>query len=149
VLIKRMVAAMAAAAAAVVGLALATVLFIRRHYEAPIALKTSFKGPAHFPGGPPWVLHNWWTGPGGHVVTEARVIHLIQSQPTLSLPAPKGQPQGPDPMTWLAHHGYAQWISYQPATRYWLFQGMEGAWLLVLALLLGAATVWLVRRGVG
>jgi hypothetical protein len=37
-------------------------------------------------------------------------------------------------------------VTYQPQSRFWAFQFIEGGWLLVLALLLGAATVWLVRR---
>jgi hypothetical protein len=37
-------------------------------------------------------------------------------------------------------------FSYQPQSRFWTFQFIEGGWLLVLALLLGAATIWLVRR---
>jgi len=35
---------------------------------------------------------------------------------------------------------------YQPDIRYWPFQFIEGGWLLVLSLLLIAATIWLVRR---
>jgi hypothetical protein len=34
----------------------------------------------------------------------------------------------------------------QPGSRFWLFQWIEGGWLLALSLLLIAATVWLVRR---
>ena len=37
-------------------------------------------------------------------------------------------------------------VAYQPDDRFWHFQAIEGAWLAALALLLGAATVWLVRR---
>jgi hypothetical protein len=37
-------------------------------------------------------------------------------------------------------------VTYQPGSRFWAFQFIEGGWLLVLALLLGAATIWLVRR---
>ena len=46
----------------------------------------------------------------------------------------------------LARHGYTEWISYQPESRFWHFQLIEGGWLLALALLLGVATVWLARR---
>jgi len=35
---------------------------------------------------------------------------------------------------------------YQPATRFWAFQSIEGGWLLALSVLLIALTVWLVRR---
>lgn len=33
-----------------------------------------------------------------------------------------------------------------PASRFWHFQLIEGGWLLVLSMLLGAATVWLIRH---
>lgn len=38
------------------------------------------------------------------------------------------------------------WWSYQPPSRYWPFQGIEGGALLALAVLLIAATSWLVHR---
>ena len=40
----------------------------------------------------------------------------------------------------LAQHGYTQWTSYQPASRFWPFQWIEGGWLLALSALLIAAT---------
>ena len=46
----------------------------------------------------------------------------------------------------LIQHGYTQWTSYQPGSRFWPFQWIEGGWLLALSVLLNAATVWLVRR---
>jgi hypothetical protein len=36
--------------------------------------------------------------------------------------------------------------SYQPVSRFWPLQLIEGGWLLALALILLAGTVWLVRR---
>ena len=47
---------------------------------------------------------------------------------------------------YLAQHGYTLWTSYQPGSRFWPFQWIEGGWLLALSVLLIAATVWLVRR---
>jgi hypothetical protein len=46
----------------------------------------------------------------------------------------------------FSQHGYTLWTSYQPASRFWTFQWIEGGWLLALSVLLIAATVWLVRR---
>jgi hypothetical protein len=46
----------------------------------------------------------------------------------------------------LAPHGYRMWTSYQPASRFWPFQWIEGGWLLALSALLIAATIWLVHR---
>jgi hypothetical protein len=49
---------------------------------------------------------------------------------------------------YLTKHGYTHLISYQPGSRFWPFQWIEGGWLLALSVLLIAATVWLVRRRV-
>jgi hypothetical protein len=55
--------------------------------------------------------------------------------------------KGPDTfVTWLSQHHYTQWWAYQPQSRFWHFQLIEGGWLLALALILGAATIWLLRR---
>ena len=51
-----------------------------------------------------------------------------------------------NPAQYLTQHGYTQWTSYQPGSRFWPFQWIEGGWLLALSVLLIAATVWLVRR---
>ena len=91
-----------------------------RHYQAPLTVRNG-----QTTGASPWVISQWWTGPGGqHITNEHQIIALIQHP----------------------HPGYTQWTIYQPATRYWHFQLIEGGWLLVLSLLLIAATIWLVRR---
>ena len=59
--------------------------------------------------------------------------------------ASRGMSQ-PAASAWLARHHYTLWVSYQPASRFWSFQLVEGAGLLVLALLMGAAALWTVRR---
>jgi ABC-2 family transporter protein len=46
--------------------------------------------------------------------------------------------------TWTS--GHTSYASYIPVSRFWPMQFIEGGWLLVLSVLLGAATVWLVRR---
>jgi hypothetical protein len=122
VLIRRVVPAMAAAMAVWAGLLVATILFLRRHYEAPLA---THNGGQSGHGANPWVISQWWTGPGGrHITSEQQIIALFQH----------------------ARPGYTFWTIYEPANRYWHFQFIEGGWLLALSLLLIAATVWLVRR---
>ena len=46
--------------------------------------------------------------------------------------------------TWTV--GGTNWWRYIPVSRFWPMQFIESGWLLVLAIALGAATVWLVRR---
>ena len=47
---------------------------------------------------------------------------------------------------YLTQHGYAYWTRYQPDSRFWPLQWVEGGWLLALSVLLIAAAAWLVRR---
>jgi len=146
VLIRRAVPAMFASMAVWSGLMLATVLYLRRHYLAPLLDKGA--GAPSRGNNPAWVLSQWWTGPNGKPVPWNTLVGLIRG-------APKGRRKqvGPnsfetvvDPFRWLTQHGYTEWTSYQPASRYWPFQFIEGGWLLALSLLLIAATIWLVRR---
>ena len=49
-------------------------------------------------------------------------------------------------MQYLTQHGYTYWTRYQPGSRFWPFQWIEGGWLYALSVLLLAAAVWQVRR---
>ena len=87
------------------------------------------------------LLRGWYLGPNGRSPTGASLHRLITALDGVgTYPHPV-----PDPVSWLVRHHYSFWISYQPASRYWLFQVVAGAVLVVAALLLGAAALWLVR----
>jgi hypothetical protein len=47
---------------------------------------------------------------------------------------------------YLSAHHYTQCTSFQPESRFWHFQLIEGGWLLALSLILIAATVWMIRH---
>ena len=131
-LIRRAVPAMAAALTACTVLDVATMMSIRQHYAAPV---TSAGGKP--PGGSAaWLLDQWLAGPGGQRVSVDSV------QPPAGL-----QASGPGAFqSWLQSQHLTQWWSYQPASRFWPFQLIEGAWLLAVSAVLVGATVWLVRR---
>ena len=59
-----------------------------------------------------------------------------------------GVPKSVTVWQYLDRHGFTQLTTYQPASRFWAFQWIEGGWLLALSVLLIAVTVWLVRRRV-
>ena len=71
------------------------------------------------------------------------LLSLVTSNPDID----SGRITDHDP--WVLSHwsaGGAEWTRYIPVSRFWPMQFVEGGWLLVLSVLLGAATVWLVRR---
>ena len=49
-------------------------------------------------------------------------------------------------MSCIASHGYRQFVTYQPASRFWTFQFIETGIFVALAAGLIAVTFFLVRR---
>jgi ABC-type transport system involved in multi-copper enzyme maturation permease subunit len=145
-LIRRVVPAIAATLAVYAGLAFAVGGFLREHYLTPL-LTTSLNLPHSA-----WVLSQWWTK-GGVTMSQATMIQVIDPVFARLIPAvPSGdvhlfkQQALASTMRYLTQHGYTYWTRYQPGSRYWPFQWIEGGWLYALSVLLIAATIWLVRR---
>ncbi len=139
-LIRRVVPAMAATLAAWAGLAFAAGLFLRQHYAVPLVTSNP-----NVPGSA-WIMSQWWTK-GGKFAFAGRPSDTLLMQLCPNPPVgPLGKPSQGTLVQCLAQHAYTQWTSYQPGSRFWPFQWIEGGWLLALSLLLIAATIWLVRR---
>ena len=138
-LIRRVVPAIAATLAAWAGLALTAALYLRQHYAVP--LRTSN---LNVPGSA-WIMSQWWTKGGKFAFANWHdaPANLVQR---CSAAGPLGKGSPGTLYQCFAQHGYTQWTSYQPGSRFWPFQWIEGGWLLALSVLLIAATVWLVRR---
>jgi hypothetical protein len=132
---------------------------LRMHFMTPV---TTFYGvAANF--NPPAGSIN--TGGGlinkaGQLVTGSFGNVLIDGVPSTSLPAAcqrlipasANGPNGPSGATLnavygcLQQAGYRQFISYQPISRYWAFQGIETGIYLAVAAALIAITFYAVRR---
>ncbi|HLI42224.1 MAG TPA: ABC transporter permease subunit [Streptosporangiaceae bacterium] len=132
-LIRRVVPAIAATLAVYAGLAFATGLWLRQHYITPL-LTTKLNLPSSA-----WIVSQWYTK-GGKYAFGARGSGIVNAVSRLC------PSSNVSPAQCLTPHGYTQWTSYQPGSRFWPFQWIEGGWLLALSVLLIAAAVWLVRR---
>jgi ABC-type transport system involved in multi-copper enzyme maturation permease subunit len=151
-LIRRVVPAIAATLAACTGLTLATGLYLRQHYMAPLIGRNLSTPPASA-----WIISGWWTK-GGTVISQSTMNQTMNTMFQQIMPAilPKNVNDNyikfykgtanSQVLNNLLHHGYTQWTSYQPGSLFWPFQWIEGSWLLALSVLLTAATVWLVGR---
>jgi len=141
-LIRKVVPAIVATLAVYAGLALVTAGFLREHYLAPLVTSSvNFNLPG---AGTAWTIGQWSTKSGRFAFAgnppESLVNQFCSSLPPEKAAGPTGFAQC------LAQHGYTQWTSYQPASRFWPFQWIEGGWLLALSVLLIAVTIWLVGR---
>jgi hypothetical protein len=140
-LIRRVVPAIAATLALYAGLAFATAGLLREHYLTPLVTTA-----VSLPGASTaWVLGGWATLNGKFAYAGDPPLNLV-NQYCGSSSGAKAGPPGAVFTQCLAPHGYVQWTSYQPASRLWPFQWIEGGWLLALSVLLIAVTVWLVQR---
>jgi hypothetical protein len=73
--------------------------------------------------------------------------HWLSGAASNNLMVQKNMASPPDEADrFLASHHYRYWTTYQPVSRFWIFQSVAGAFLLLLSLILGAVTIWLVRR---
>ena len=128
-LIRRVVPAIVATLAAYAGLALAAGMFLRQHYLTPLVTSRP-----NVPGSA-WVIEP--------VVDQGRQLRV--QRPASHRPPPAVVPVPTDEARarasrrratlaqCLSQHGYTQWTSYQPASRFWPFQWIEGGWLLALS----------------
>ena len=144
-LIRRVVPAIAATLAVYAGLAVAAVAFLREHYLAPLVTSNS-----NVPG-TAWIIGEWWTKGGRFAFAGNPPDRLLNAYCVFSQsPSGKGGGGSSSPANpfaqCLAPHGYTLWTSYQPASRFWPFQWIEGGWLLGLSVLLIAAAIWLLHR---
>ena len=140
-LIRRVIPAIVATLAVYAGLAFAAGSLLREHYLTPLVTTSiNFSLPGTSAA---WIISQWSTKDGRFAFAGDSPLSLV-NQFCSSVPPDKIGPLGFAPC--LAQHGYTQWTSYQPASRFWPFQWIEGGWLLALSALLIAVTIYLVRR---
>jgi hypothetical protein len=141
-LIRRVVPAITATLAVYTALAIATGGVLREHYLTPL-VTTSLNLP-----GTAWIIGQWWTKGGRFAFAGGPTANLFQycSSASPGSGSKGGGGANESVPQCMAHAGYTMWTRYQPASRFWPFQWIEGGWVLALSVLLIAATVWLVQR---
>lgn len=94
------------------------------------------------PLGPPGSIQvtSWVTGPGGRRLSPRAAGSLLNKVPE---PVMRSVTRS---RAWVATRHLSFWIGYQPASRYWLFQGAVAAILLALAAMASFIAVWLIGR---
>jgi hypothetical protein len=151
----RIVTAMAATAAAAGGFLIAAFWTLDRHLLSLGALATRvtapggvFVGTLNTSAGSgsgaagSWLVRGWITGPGGRELGPTAADDVQNRMYAAMANAGKKA----DPGAWLSAHHYVQWLSYQPAGRFWYFQAIAAAVLVALAIVFALTTAWLVRR---
>jgi len=174
--VRRTVPAMAVTLAVFIFVRVGVALWVRphllspRHEFIPLSSAGEFGFESHNgaaaaivakAGGPKnaWTLSDHMVTSNGHVATFAERAAFVQQHcPILSVPpkvlgpgirqAPPGIDAAARSCTALAQRTFHIVVTYQPASRYWAFQGIETGIFVLLALLAAAGCYWrVVRRG--
>lgn len=144
-LIRRVMPTLAVTVAGFVGLRVVVETYLRPHFMAAVtrAVPLSFGTPT--PSAGDWVVSSGVVDPAGHVSDGIRISLDAVPAPCRGI-VPGGRGKGDGLLRCLGHHGYHTVFSYQPAGRYWAFQGIEAAIFVALAGLLVLLAFRLVAR---
>jgi hypothetical protein len=144
-LLRRTVPAIAVALGGFVALRAAT-SWLRLHYMTPVT--AYYKLTAQYPASGSYMeVSRGIVGPHGQPATAVPGTVVWQGDP---MPAAcvqaiinAGRQSGPPCLT---AHGWQGYLIYQPASRFWAFQGIEAGIYVVLAAALLAVTFWALKR---
>jgi hypothetical protein len=124
---------------------------LRSHYLSPVTRIFNFRHP-YSPKGSYWLISQGLVGPGGRVpISQPSGGGLsIDGLPINSMPSACRALiyQGPvKTISCLTAHHLRKFITYQPASRYWAFQGIEtGIFVLLAAALIAVTAIAILRR---
>jgi hypothetical protein len=149
-LIRRTVPAMAVTLGGFIAARVAVVLWLRPHYLSPITVTRGLTD-AFTPAGSYWLISQGARDAAGQAIVGVNGEAQFNGVPIGSLPracAGLATPQGTITSSCRAAlSGFRSFVTYQPASRFWTFQGIETGIFVALAVIALAVTaVVLIRR---
>ena len=135
-IIRRTVPAMLATIVGWLGVAWPSVVFLRPLIQPPVSVPTASNSIADNA----WAISTWYQNGSGRHLGSAGLDRLL-AQARAS-----GVTTGDAFQAFLARHGWTQWSSYEPNSRFWHFQIVEGAVYVVVSVALAALALWWIDR---
>jgi len=150
-LLRRTLPALAVTLAGFIVVRAVITVWLRPHYLSAVTVTYKLFSP-FTPTGSYWQLAQGVLNPAGRLVPAANGL-AIDGVPVGSLPsacaAPASGLQPPGPACRQALAAFHGFITYQPASRYWAFQGIEfGIFAALATVLIAVTAVMLLRRDV-
>jgi hypothetical protein len=151
-LLRRTLPALAVTLAGFIVVRVAITLWLRSHYMGPVTVIYNVLD-GFTPKGAYWQLASGVIGPNGQPLAQPNDTPYFDGIPQTSLPGACSVMNGPNApnnppsacVQALSH--YHAYLTYQPADRFWTFQGIEtGIFLVLAATLIMVTAVTLLRR---
>jgi hypothetical protein len=149
-LLRRVLPAIAVTLAGFIAVRTVIALLLRPHYMSPVTMyykiTSGFTPPGSF-----WKIASGAVGPNGLAIDQNTNGNVVNGVPANYLPAScVQQTRGaftPPPSCTRALAQFHGFLTYQPADRYWTFQGIEtGIFLVLAAALIAVSAAVLLRR---
>ena len=146
-LLRRTLPALAVTLAGFAGVRVLIALWLRLRYVTPVTAYYKLTAP-FVPTGSYLEVGQGALGPNGKPIALNYAVPNYNGVPlpTACIRAMQNNPNPQAVVPCLAAHGYQGSMTYQPASRFWVFQGIETGIFLVLAAVLIGATFWVLRR---
>jgi hypothetical protein len=153
-LLRRTLPAMAATLAGFIGVRVLINIFLRPHYlpAKTASMPVVLKGRGFLVGGPDlangWILNQVTFDRSGHFAYNGGGISFtpMLTSHCPGFPTPPNMPSPTQLTQCVSKLGLHTVTTYQPAGRFWAFQGIESAIYVALAAALFVAAWWVVRR---
>ena len=149
-LIRRTVPAMAVTLGGFIAVRVAVTIWLRSHYISAVTVVSSLPAQTRLTGSY-WLLSQGVRNPAGLLMAAPENQPAAFGVPVSSLPkacAGLAQPTGGLTSACRASlTGFRSFVTYQPTSRFWAFQGIEtGVFVVLAAILLTVTAVALIRR---
>jgi len=154
VVLRRTLPTLAVTLAGFIGVRLMISDYLRKHYMSPVTQHFGLLSDSS-PRGSYWLFDMGIIGPHG-VVRQHFYGATVNGTPIAALPArcqkfiDLGGPVTKASLraagACVRDAGYRRYLTYQPAGRFWIFQGIEAGIFVVLAAALIAVAFWIIRR---
>jgi hypothetical protein len=139
--VKRVLPALATTLVVFVGVRVAIGVYLRPHYLTPVSKLYPLSNTIGPPSGS-WVVSNSFVGPDGHLFGYGFSSSNVPAACRSDFLGGKVVSE-----KCMTDHGFHQLFTFQPASRFWAFQGIEAAIFVVLAIALVAfAFRWVLTR---
>jgi hypothetical protein len=145
-LLRRTLPALAVTLAGFTGLRALTALWLRLHYMTPVTVYYKLTAAAFTPTGSYLGISQGWAGANGQPPVAGPGNYGFNGEPVPAVCEKFMLSASPNPLPCLAAHGYRGYVTYQPASRFWAFQGIETGIFVVLAAILLAVTFSVLKR---
>lgn len=143
-LLRRALPALAVTLAGFAALRVLTT-WLRPQYLTPVTTYYSLKAAAFTSAGSYLAISQGFSGPNGQPVMAGPGSNSYFNSMVVPAVCQNANENG-SPLSCLAAHGYQGYVIYQPASRFWAFQGIETGIFVVLAAVLLAVTFWVLKR---